>query len=220
MTHASRSARNEGFALVEALASLVIVGMIGLMIVDGIGTGHRVWERIDTREARGELIDSVQTLLRDRIEQAYSATLYDRNPPDIDFTGDTGRMEFLSNPPQSERPGPLRRYALTLNANGQLELSSVSDAAPPNYPKTGQVLLDRVQAVEFSYFGRPSGGGGERFWQTEWVQQDRLPELVRIRVRFEPGDQRQWPDLLVHPLVTIDRGCSLNIITHHCKGRI
>ena len=216
----SRPSRNEGFALVEALASLVIVGMIGLMIVEGIGTGRRVWERIDTREARGELIDSVQTLLRDRIEQAFSSTLYDRSPPDIDFTGDTGRMEFLSNPPQSERPGPLRRYALTLNAKGQLELASVSDAAPANSPKVRQVLLDRVQAVEFSYFGRPSGGDGGRFWQTEWVQQTQLPEVVRLRVKFEPGDERQWPDLIIRPQVTIDRGCSLNVITHRCKGRV
>ena len=120
-----------GFALVEAIASLVIMGMVGLMIVQGLGAGRRVWERIDTREAAGETLDSAQTMLRDRVEQIYPATLFERSPPFVDFDGQSQRLAFLANPPQSERPAPLRRYTLGLNTKGQLVLASVSDVAPP-----------------------------------------------------------------------------------------
>ncbi len=88
-----------GFALVEALASLVIVGMISLMLIEGVGTGRRVWERIDTRQASAEAIEGAQSALRDRIEQAYLATLFYQNPPAVDFDGKADMVTFLANPP-------------------------------------------------------------------------------------------------------------------------
>jgi hypothetical protein len=41
-----------------------------------------------------------------------------------------------------------------------------------------------------------------------------------VRLTFEPGDARQWPDLIIRPQATIDVDCKLNPITHHCNGRI
>ena len=55
MAAQSTTGGSAGFALVEALASLVIVGMIGLLLVAGATTGRRTWERIDSRQARGDL---------------------------------------------------------------------------------------------------------------------------------------------------------------------
>jgi len=208
-----------GFALVEAIASLVIMGMVSLMIVEGIGAGRRVWERIDTREAAGETLDSAQTMLRDRIEQIYAATIFDRNPPYVDFDGQSQRLVFLANPPQSERPAPLRRYTLGLNTKGQLVLASVSDVAPPGAPPALQVLLQNVRRFDLAYFGT-SDQEQLRAWRSQWRQESALPELVRVRLEFEPGDRRWWPDLLIHPQVTIDSACKLNPITSRCKGRL
>jgi general secretion pathway protein J len=210
--------RDAGFSLVESLASLVIVAMIGLMIFTGLGTGRRVWERIDTREAHGEAIDAAQSALRDRIEQIYPATLYDKSPPYVDFSGAGARMAFVANPPEAQRPGALRRYTLGLNIQGQLVLLQTSDVAPPGTRPAVEVLLEGVRQIDIAYFGA-AAPDNSRGWRRTWESEANLPEVIRIRLAFEPGDPRQWPDLLVRPRATIDTECLLNPITHACKGR-
>lgn len=219
-TRSSRLPPDAGVALVEALASLVIVGMITLMLATGVATGRRVWERLDSREAVGEAIDSAQATIRDRLEETFPSTLYDQTPPHPDFDGGASSLEFLSNPPQVARPGPLRRYTLFLAANGALTLSSISDVGPRDKAiASPEILLRGVRSLEFSYFGPQPPDGGRR-WGDVWQEQPALPEAVRVHVAFAPNDHRQWPDLIVRPLATIDSACLLNPVTHRCKGRI
>lgn len=190
------------------------------MLVEGVATGRRVWERIDTREARGEALEAAQMALRDRVEQTYPATLYDKAPPYIDFRGAAEQLVFLANPPVSERPGPLRRYTLALDTGTNLVLSSVSDVSPPDQAfVTRQVLLRGVRQLDVAYFGAAQPDFTRR-WRSSWIDESFLPEAVRVRLTFEPGDERQWPDLIIRPRTTIDTNCMFNPITHHCKGRI
>lgn len=220
MSHDAIHRPDAGFSLVEALASLVVVGMIGLMLVQGVTTGRRVWERLDTREAHGEVLDAAQTILRDRIEQIYPATLYDKAPPYIDFRGTGEQVTFLANPPVSERPAAIRRYTLALDTATNLVLSSISDVAPlDRAPGTKQILLSGVRQLDVAYFGATQPDFVRR-WRPAWIDESALPEVVRVRLTFEPGDERQWNDLIIRPRVTVDAACMLNPITHHCKGRI
>ena len=218
-TMRARPRSSDGFALIEALASLVIVGMIGLMLFAGIGTGARVWERIDTRQAGREAVESAQSTLRDRLEQIYPATLFDKNPPYVDFTGQANRLVFTSSPPKSGRPAPLRRYGLFLTAAGKLILTSVSDVAPQTDTVINQVLLTGVQGMDVAYFGSAQPDFTRR-WRPTWDDEAALPSAIRIRLTFEPGDRRPWPDLIVHPRTTIDVSCSLDPVSHGCKGRL
>ncbi len=218
MTRGAR--RDAGFALVEALASLVIVGMIALMLVAGMNTGRRVWEGADRRQSGAEAVDAAQGALRDRVEQLFPATLFDRSPPYVDFQGRRDGMTFLSNPAEAGRPAPLRRYSLALDAGGDLVLSSISDAAPPGRATTTrEVLLARAQGLDIAYFGAREGDVGEA-WRSSWAGEATPPELIRIRVALAPGDPRRWPDLVVRPRADIDAACLLNPVTHHCKGRL
>jgi general secretion pathway protein J len=220
LTHKAIHRADAGFSLIEALASLIVVAMIGLMLVEGVSTGRRVWERIDTREAHGEALEAAQTILRDRIEQIYPATLYDKSPPYIDFRGTAEQMTFLANPPVSERPAAIRRYTLALDTATNVVLSSISDVSPPDQaPVTRQILLLGVRQLDVAYFGAAQPDFARR-WRPVWTNESSLPEAVRLRLTFEPGDERQWPDLIIRPRVTIDAACMLNPVTHHCKGRI
>ncbi len=219
MTKRAFSSSSRGFALVEALASLVVVGMIGLMLMAGVTTGRRVWERIDTREARGETLDAAQISLRGRLEQAFPQTLYDEDPPYIAFQGTGQTLTFLANPPEAGRPAPLRRYTLSLDTAGELLLASISDPDPPERAiVTRQVLLRGVRQIDLAYFG-PAEPDNTRRWRPVWHDNPVLPELIRVRLAFEPGDPRLWPDLVVQPRATIDSACLLSTITHRCKGR-
>lgn len=207
-----------GFALIEALASLVIVAMISLMLVQGLATGRRVWERIDANGAAGESIEGAQSLLRDRIEQLYPATLYDAPTPYADIDGDGGELGFLSAPPSALGPAPLRRYHLILTPAGDLRLQWTS-SAQPGQGAVSQTLLRGVRRMEIAYFGAdpadPSPG-----WRHVWRHEPTPPGAVRIRLNFAPGDRRQWPDLIIRPQATVDSDCSFSPTTGRCGGGV
>lgn len=212
-------AGDAGFALIEALASLVIVGMLALMLMAGVRTGKQVWERMDARSAAGEAIEGAQSVVRQRLEQMYPATLYGGAEATSDITGQQDSLVFLAPPDGMRRPAPLRRYRLFLDDRQDLLLASISDVADPRDPGvTNQILLRGVQTLDIAYFGAAPPDMTRR-WRSNWKQLTLPPELVRVRIGFAAGDRRVWPDLIVHPLVTIDSGCILSAATSHCRGR-
>jgi general secretion pathway protein J len=209
----------DGFALVEALASLVIVAMLGLMLVQGVTTGRRVWERLDTRAAALEAVDGAQTVLRGRMEQLYPAALYGGAEVLIDMEGGPESVAFLAPAAQALRPAPLRRFRLDLTPGQDLVLSSTADVATIGQPGVNrQVLLTGVRQLDIAYFGSAAPDLSRR-WRPTWTGQILPPELIRVRIDFEPGDPRIWPDLLVRPRATIDAACILSASTSHCRGR-
>jgi general secretion pathway protein J len=219
MTRRRGDMADRGFALVEALAALAVTAMIALMLLAGLATGRRVWEGVDAREASGEQLESAQGMLRDRLEQAYSVILYQANPPIIDFRGAGETVNFLASPPYDSRPATIQRYNLSLDAAGELLLTSVTDAAPNEAPADRvQVLLRGVRGIDIAYFGARNGDVRPS-WGPIWRDQPALPDLVRVRLAFPPGDTRQWPDLIVRPRMTIDADCRIDLGSHRCRGR-
>ena len=219
MAGGASRAETGGFALIEALASLVIVGLLSVMLIQGVVTGRRVWERLDTRGAALEAVDGAQTVVRQRIEQLYPATLYGGSEAMIDMQGGPESIAFLSSPAQAQRPAPLRRFRLDLTAGQDLVLSSTNDVAVSGQPGMArQVLLTGVRHLDIAYFGS-AAPDLSRQWRSIWTGQVMPPELIRVRIDFEPGDPRIWPDLIVRPRATIDSGCILSAATSHCRGR-
>ena len=214
---ASKPDRDGGFAVIEALASLIVLGMIGLMIMQGVGMGQRVWERLDRHEAGGEAIDAAQSILRDRLEQIYPLTDY-QGGATIDFEGAAQSVVFLASPPLAERPSGLRRYTLSLNDKSQLVLTSVSAVAKESAPPRVQVLADHVSAMDLAYF-RGLGPAEGRVWYPDWSNDPTLPQVIRVRVAFDSKDPRHWPDLYIRPWATIDSGCRFDPVYHGCRGR-
>jgi general secretion pathway protein J len=53
-------------------------------------------------------------------------------------------------------------------------------------------LLRGVSHIELAFW-RPGGD-----WVGSWQSAD-LPALVRVRLRFPPGDPRRWPDIVAAP---------------------
>lgn len=210
--------KSDGYAIAEMLASLLIMGMISMLMISGVVTGRHVWERMDTVAEASESVGGVQMLLRQRIERSFPATQYNETPPFVDFYGNGNTLVFLAPPREAQSPQGLRRYKLWLNGQGELVLSSASDLAiDPNKPDENLILLKGTQSLDLAYYGpSPKGDIG---WQLIWLNRSALPRLIRIHVEFRPGDPRQWPDMLIKPLNTIDSGCVLDTATGGCRGR-
>lgn len=197
-----------GYALVEALASLVILAMIGGLVASGVGTGRRLWEHSARASDLNDTVEATHATLRNLLERIFPLALYDSSSPSIVFTGTPDHVEFLAPAPDSHRPSELQRYHLYLSTSGELVLSRISDlAADPDAPPLANVLLRNVQSFQVDYFG-PAAPDNVRQWRPTWRAQPRLPRLIRMRVEFMPGDQRWWPTLIVRPAATIDLQCA------------
>ena len=209
--------RTGGFALIELIASLVILSMISVLMISGVVTGRRVWERLDANNAMGESIAGAQTVLHQRLERTYPATRYDSNPPYSDFDGAASTITFLAEPRASVRPAALMRYEVALSGDDLALIGTNDVASDPKTPTESQILLHGVQSVDMEYYG--PGPDGTPGWQLRWKEQQSPPQLIRIRVQFAAGDGRQWPDLLIKPAANIDTLCVLNAQTGKCRGR-
>jgi type II secretory pathway pseudopilin PulG len=207
-----------GYTLVEALASLALLGLVSLLLVAGLQTAHLRLARL----AQGGETDSIaaaQQILRSRIESSFPRTVLETTTAQIDFDGKNNELDFSAPPPQSHGPDALYHYRLFLAGNGDLRLDASDDLAlDQSHPADQSVLAHNVTGLDLAYFG-PGGQPNQSAWSSHWQQAATLPLLVRVRLSFAGGDRRFWPTLIVRPAATLDSSCVIDVNTGLCQGR-
>jgi general secretion pathway protein J len=214
----ARSSLEQGFALVELLASLSVMALISLLLMSALANRREALARLDRNFAAEAGVAAARDRLADRIERVWPLTDYMITPkPGPDFDGRPTQLTFVAEPLAAEGPGPLRRYRLSIDVDGDLVLESRSEVAleAARWPER-QVLLHNVESIDVAYFDRSARQPRPR---AEWRGQPALPALVRVRLAFPQGDPRRWPDLVVHPKPNIDTDCDLDVDTSGCSGR-
>ncbi|MFZ0267902.1 prepilin-type N-terminal cleavage/methylation domain-containing protein [Caulobacter sp.] len=207
-----------GFTLIEALVSLMVLGLLSAMLLLGLDAPRRAWLASDARTMRGEAVEAAQTALRDRLEHVWPVTRYAQTTPGAQFDGETSSLVFFAPPKRSGQHGGLRRYRLALTSDETLAFQWVSDLAiDPNAWSSPEPLLRNVRSLDLAYYGAAPPDGVRR-WRPRWSQHATPPELVRVRVGFADGAPRTWPDLLVRPLADVDTECVLQP-GGGCRGR-
>jgi general secretion pathway protein J len=212
------SVSDAGFTLVEMLVSLSLLALAAVLMVEGLGSSQRLWAGEAARTARGETIEAAQTTLRARLERLRPVTLFDGSIPYADIDGSDRQLLFIAPPADVERPSASRRYRLTLNGEGDLLLGAAPVDADAGDVYTEQVLLRDVGGLDISYYGADTTGAAPS-WRTEWMRRVTPPALIRIRLALKSGDRRFWPDLIVHPVASVDTLCSIERTTGSCRGR-
>lgn len=214
-----------GFALVELLVSLALLALLAGLLASAAALARNLASRAAADDAQNETIVTAQAVLRDRLETLVPGARVDLGKPVADLRGTPEGISFFAPPPPADRPGTLRRYRLRQSPRGQLMLYSTPDVssrvglyAPGERGWAQTPLLDGVAALRVDYFGS-TPPDNQRRWRGQWINQSQPPELVRIRVALAPGDQRQWPDMIVRPAVTINAACRIVQTTGKCAGQ-
>jgi general secretion pathway protein J len=215
-----KAMREAGFTLVEMLVSLTLLALAAGMMLEGLGSGRRLWAGEAARTARGESVEAAQSMLRGKLERLLPTSRFEGATIFADISGGDRQLVFLAPPPDVERPAAARRYRLSLSDQGDLMLGAqpLQVDAGPGDVYTDQVLLRDVGGLDISYYGPDLAGGAPR-WRTEWTRRATPPELVKVKLSLKSGDQRVWPDLIVQPAALIDTLCSVDPTTGSCRGR-
>jgi general secretion pathway protein J len=208
-------ARSRGFTLVEVLVCLFVVGLIASMLLSVLDMQWRRTLMMGLRSKGDETVIAAQTTLRGRLEAM-------RVVPDLRtggtrlVMGGTGR-EVAFQAPLSASGGPhaLHGFRLLVDKDKALMLYRINLRGKADPFGTtlagwdGLRLLDNVERIEITYFGRERITGRDA-WQERWEAQAELPKLIRIKLTFAAGDSRFWPVMMVKPSPQLRLGCTGN----------
>jgi len=214
--------REAGFTLIELLVSLVLLTMTALLLLATMTTGRGVEKRAAMSAIAGESVAAAHAILRDRIEAMVADGHYGPGGATVDVRGDDNILSFTAPPQVSLRPAPPQRFRLMLTRYGELSLFSINPLSTRVDPEMPSVigwlrtpLLGNIASFSIAYFGA-APPDNQRRWRATWHDRPGLPELVRIRVGFPAGDARVWPDLIVHPVTTVNTTCQIDRMTGRC----
>jgi general secretion pathway protein J len=214
-----------GFTLLELLVAMTVLGVLTGLLASGLSFGTRIWERERNQLDATSELQLVQDVLRRMLTQALplSAPSETSRPEESPFVGSSNSIEFLGPPPAQSLAGGVYGYRLSTRIDpegmrlvlewwlrppqGTKVRTKVTNAALGERDRLlGEhevILLDALSNVEFAFFGA-SEDGSTTTWRNEWHDATKLPQLVRLKISFRPGDRRIWPDLLVAPRITLE----------------
>lgn len=206
-----------GVTLTELLVALVVLSAASLLVVAGLGAGRQVWAGVDRTAGALEGVENAQASLRTLLSEAAPM------PEPIGlrtmaFTGRPNRLDFTAySLDGGRRVAGWQITKVWLTPDGTLQLDQHSDiwSIRLNAPVRRTALVRGVQALDIQYYG-PTPDGGLAGWQTVWRNQPRLPQAIRVQVRFPPGDPRIWPDLVVRPGSDTVASCAMDFTERAC----
>jgi general secretion pathway protein J len=201
--------RRRGFTLMELLVAMTLLGILMAALFGGLRLGARVWEASDRTLDQSSEAEVIRGFLRTRFEQVLPVTGALDGPSDEAlFRGDRTSLRFVSAMPVSFGFQP---YLLELRLMARQSAASGSDLmlrwrALDGTPATGEahggerVLIADVAEIAFGYFaGRQQQRAGA--WVEDWRDQEDLPSLIRLELRFPEGDRRRFSPLIVSPMI-------------------
>ena len=200
-----------GFTLVELLVGLSLLSLISLLLFGGFRFGLRAWEAGDDRIAATNETEMAQHLLRRQLAEAQPIVIGPRTEGALTlFQGDDAGVTFVGPLPAHRGVGGFYIFSLaTREERGGRQLLLRWRRYRPDTvagsdfdPKDESVLVNGIDSIAIEYFGQPTAAASAR-WLQRWDGTLGLPQLLRVRVAFPPGDARRWPAFVVSPRLRI-----------------
>lgn len=197
-----------GFSLLEMIVALAVLGLISVLLAGGLQFGARLWDAQDRRLNTSAGIDAVHAVLRGLIQDAQPLPLVALGPRGAAsyMLGARDSLDFVAEMPAAIGRAGYCDVALVLERDGRLALRWRPHARDAQLaaalPVAESELLRNVAALELAYFVA-ADDQQPAHWDTRWLEPSAMPRLVRVRVRFRPGDRRTWNDLVVAPAIGV-----------------
>jgi general secretion pathway protein J len=193
-----RFANHAGFTLLELLVTLVVLGLLAVMLTQGVQVGLHAWALEGRMGLHASGLESTDRALRQLIGSASPGEIGTR---DGALTGTAHTLSFVATLPEGFGAVATHEADVTLlvTAGHRLELlwrPHYRRWVVPLPPPSAITLLDDVQRLELRFW-QPAPQPGH--WLSAWTAHE-LPPLVRLRIVLPPGDARHSPDIVIAPM--------------------
>jgi general secretion pathway protein J len=194
-----------GFTLVELLVAITILAMVLGAVTGTVSVSSKMASNVLDRFHSVDRQIQVRSFLRRELQQALTALVTEDNGREyVAFSGLSKSVSFVAPLPESSSKGGLHR--LTLQVEEHDDGESLVLLYEPFLPQlrpgarrddvSREVLLERMESIEFSYIRDDSPGSR---WSENWDDLVRLPALIQIR--FRSRDRETWPNFVVAPRI-------------------
>ena len=198
----AKRARIGGFTLLELLASIAIFGLIAGTAYTALRSAGRIWEAVDARSAADSEVRLAMDYLRRQLSMASPLAVRAEDRWQAWFEGDRSRITFLVEGSRHVGLGGLYQLMVLHNRDARpprvdLVLQPVGERlriGEIRHRALRRTLLEDVVDMEFTFFGRREPDR-EPGWHSRWHDMQRLPKLVRLRLRG--GVIGDWPAMTV-----------------------
>ena len=187
------TARPNGFTLLELLAAVAILGLLLVILTQGVHFGLLATQSEARIGGENAGLQEIDLALRHLVE-ATDPGSEDQDQPSL--SGRRNTMTLLTELPGDQRnAGPVEA---TLFVDGQhrlmlrwrpLQRASLVERPQPVNETELQCCVSRLELS----FWQPTGG-----WVGLW-QSSNLPAMVRIHLVLSNRRWRDWPDIVVAP---------------------
>ncbi|MGH7113247.1 MAG: prepilin-type N-terminal cleavage/methylation domain-containing protein [Stellaceae bacterium] len=201
MARNAATGRQSGFTLLEMLVVVVVLGLLVVGLTQGVRAALSLWSAQQRRLGETAELDDSARLLRTLMTGIAAAPADGSAGAAAEaIKGESDQLSFVGDLPTGL--GATRRADITIALHGHRlvlswapHLHELSVAPPP--PPVETELIRGVAHVDFAYWGA-AAPDQPAAWLSQW-DQAAAPALIRVRLVFEKGDRRRWPDLIVAP---------------------
>ena len=219
--------RAQGFTLIELVLALTILGTMLLLLYSGLSFALRSW---DAGDINGRLTVDRRigaNFLRREVSELFPMRWKDPTTLRLAFEGDTDHLRFVSARPAGIATGGLSLVAINVEAdpkNPRLHNLVMRRAMPDDEQKDfapvekadSSILIPDVDSVSFSYFGAENDFA-EPAWTDSWKFQNRIPLMIRLRVKTTDGTA--LPEMVMKVMLGEEAGCLENSFQRLCRPR-
>lgn len=199
-----------GYTLVEVLIALSLVALLSVGLASGVGTGTRVWERVDQRsQLLGEAVvldDIIRSHLQKAVPVLVDSTLHRSS---VFFDGTATQVRFLTTASAGVASRGIfgEEFEIRETASGRmLQVRRAGEplrqlAQPPATWEVASIPLSN-DGLRFEYYGQTENDNQVR-WHEDWRERNRLPQLIRLslgsRRDADGGAHAEFVDIVVRP---------------------
>jgi len=189
----NRARNQSGFTLIEVLIGATVLAIMMTLLATALFTMTR---SARAGEARLEQLDAthlVRAFLDHQLSGAVPLTERIDGDEHALFEGRTDRLRFVGHLPAAQAGGfQFMELAIAPQTGVDTLVLRYTDAWPEtpfrstNTAWQTRSLLPNIRRVRYSYYGNPTSDAPAA-WHTEWLDHDRLPQLIRMELQPTAG---------------------------------
>lgn len=208
--------RQNGFTLVELMVATAILALLAIVGFESLRFATRSWSAVVLRGGEMDEIWTAQRFLRGRLEQ-----LYPFSPavgtPDRAYAvmGTANEISFSAPLPSGADDDGFYRFRIFSRVVGkETELWVAWRLERKSGDWQEEKLLTRAGRMQWDYLEMQDRQPPR--WVNDWTSRPDVPALVRLKMKFDAQDRRQWPELVVRPRVNAAANCVFDFVRRRC----